>query len=165
MLGDITKALANTIPIQYHWILFILGTIQYLILLVPNTGLPIQYLFQLFYYLLHYACNQIFSLFLSLSLSFSLSFSLIFSLSLFLSYNFSRLKSTAALRTSLRARTEQSASMPPRCATACLTAWTSRTSLAVVRIPWVAWPAYFIDNPDPWASQPVGQSAIQSVSQ
>ncbi len=43
MLGDITKAMGNTIPIQYHWILFILGTIQYLILLVPNTGLPIQY--------------------------------------------------------------------------------------------------------------------------
>ena len=42
-VGDIPEAMINTIPIQYHRILFILATIQYLILLVPNTGLPKQY--------------------------------------------------------------------------------------------------------------------------
>ena len=33
-MGDIPEAMTNTIPIQYHRILFILATIQYLILLV-----------------------------------------------------------------------------------------------------------------------------------
>ena len=42
-VGNIPEAMTNTIPIQYHRILFILATIQYLILLVPNTGLPKQY--------------------------------------------------------------------------------------------------------------------------